>query len=489
MNMNQLNNLRIEFHILQSFPVTCLNRDDVGAPKTAIVGGVQRARVSSQAWKRAIRGVMHDLGGTYGVRTKLIGKLVKDACRRMGATEEDAAVCGEAIEGAFIKKKKAAVKDQVSAYLEKALEVKKGQAEEFWEAIAVHFPDDDILSMDKKDTEKRIYDDFTRYYNENVVLTDENKKMAEKVAKGLGKMFSKLHDDETKSEESDGDKSDTLLFLSEGEINAIAQAFCDAYFKVSDQVMSHLTDKKGAGYIAGILSGKMTIDGLNKAKPRMDKNDAGKYGFDAVDIALFGRMVAQAADMNIDAAASFSHAISTHKVNNDIEFFTAMDDLDNSPGAAHMGNLEFNSATYYRYISLDVGQLSRNLHGVGIETAVENFTKALFLAVPAARQATQSGASPWGFAKILVRSGQRMQVPFEKPVAAKNGSGFLEPSIEVLDGYLRKQEKLYGSLFGKVDEYTFAEDGDVTIDDVIAGLKMRVSSACTVAPDDSEKLD
>ena len=49
-NMNM-----IELHILQSFPVTCLNRDDLGAPKSALFGGVQRARVSSQCWKRAIR--------------------------------------------------------------------------------------------------------------------------------------------------------------------------------------------------------------------------------------------------------------------------------------------------------------------------------------------------------------------------------------------------------------------------------------------------
>ena len=61
---NPFRNLRIEFHILQSFPVTCLNRDDVGAPKTAMVGGVQRARVSSQAWKRPVRMAMHEVGGT-----------------------------------------------------------------------------------------------------------------------------------------------------------------------------------------------------------------------------------------------------------------------------------------------------------------------------------------------------------------------------------------------------------------------------------------
>src|SRR5438093_5751136 len=45
----------IELHILQSFPVSCLNRDDVGAPKTAIFGGATRARISSQCLKRAIR--------------------------------------------------------------------------------------------------------------------------------------------------------------------------------------------------------------------------------------------------------------------------------------------------------------------------------------------------------------------------------------------------------------------------------------------------
>src|SRR5690606_16765908 len=59
---NPYTNTRIEFHILQSFPVTCLNRDDVGAPKTAVVGGVNRARVSSQCWKRQVRLAMQEFG-------------------------------------------------------------------------------------------------------------------------------------------------------------------------------------------------------------------------------------------------------------------------------------------------------------------------------------------------------------------------------------------------------------------------------------------
>lgn len=195
---------------------------------------------------------------------------------------------------------------------------------------------------------------------------------------------------------------------------------------------------------------------------------------DGLDIALFGRMVAQAADLNIEAAASFSHAISTHKVSNEVEFFTALDDLAEEPGSAHMGSLEFNSATYYRYISLDLGQLWESIGGEHLAEAVESLTKALFVAVPSARQTTQSGASPWEFAKIFIRKGQRLQVPFETAVKAKDG-GYLQPSITALTDYLTKKEALAGSLFGKEKEFTFGEDVNFSIDDLIKGLKLTVA--------------
>ena len=67
--------------------------------------------------------------------------------------------------------------------------------------------------------------------------------------------------------------------------------------------------------------------------------------------------------MNVQAAASFSHAISTHRAESEIEFFTAVDDYSRDQGSAHMGILEFNSATYYRYISLDLGQLYETMGG------------------------------------------------------------------------------------------------------------------------------
>jgi CRISPR system Cascade subunit CasC len=193
---------------------------------------------------------------------------------------------------------------------------------------------------------------------------------------------------------------------------------------------------------------------------------------DGLDIALFGRMVAQAAELNVEAAASFSHAISTHKISNEVEFFTALDDLQEDPGAAHMGSLEFNSATYYRYVSLDLGQLCQTLAGQSLPEAVEAFTKALFVAIPAARQTTQSGASPWEYAKVLIRKGQRLQVPFETAVKAKDG-GFLQPSITALSDYLANKEKLFGSLFGKIAEYTWGEDTNFSIDDLVGALKQH----------------
>lgn len=339
---NDYTNTRIEFHILQSFPVTCLNRDDVGAPKTAVIGGTTRARVSSQSWKRQVRLAMQDFGIKLGVRTKKVEQLMHEALTAVGASEEQAKACGEA------------------------------------------------------------------------------------VAKALS--------------------DDTLLFLSETE----AKAFAD-FAQEQEFDASKLKEK----YLA-----KVAKKALNPS-------------VDALDIALFGRMVAKAADMNVEAAASFAHAISTHKVSNEVEFFTALDDKQDEPGSAHMGSLEFNSATYYRYISLDLGQLAQTLgEGADLKAAVETFTKALFVAVPSARQTTQSGASPWEFARVLVRSGQRLQVPFEAAVKPERGeNGFIHSSIKELTEYLDKKEKMFGSLFGKKGSYDWGQDENYSVDQLVADLQ------------------
>ncbi len=80
----------IELHILQSFPATCLNRDDVGAPKTAVFGGVQRARVSSQSWKRAIRFMARELQPAFfaGTRTRFVLRELTRLFQEHGVGEE-----------------------------------------------------------------------------------------------------------------------------------------------------------------------------------------------------------------------------------------------------------------------------------------------------------------------------------------------------------------------------------------------------------------
>ncbi|SFU56808.1 type I-E CRISPR-associated protein Cas7/Cse4/CasC [Pseudoduganella namucuonensis] len=335
-------NTRIEFHILQSFPVTCLNRDDVGAPKTAVIGGTTRARVSSQCWKRQVRLSLQDFGIKLGVRTKKVTGLLHDAMLRVGAEDAGATACAEKIAA---------------------------------------------------------------------VLSD-----------------------------------DTLLFVSAAEADAFA-----AYARELGFDATSIKEKE---------LGKIGKKTLNKA-------------LDALDIALFGRMVAKAPDMNVEAAASFAHAVSTHKVSNEVEFFTALDDLQDEPGSAHMGSLEYNSATYYRYVSLDLGQLAQTLGNGELKAAVDAFTRALYVAIPAARQTTQSGASPWEFAKVLVRRGQRLQVPFETAVKPRDG-GYLQASIAELKTYLGKKEKLSGSLFCKVGDYEWGEDENFSIDELITSLQSHV---------------
>lgn len=334
----------IEFHILQSFPVTCLNRDDVGAPKTAIVGGATRARVSSQAWKRPVRMALHDFGVRLGVRTKQVAECLAEQCRTLGASEEKAVACGEA--------------------------------------------------------------------------------MARELTK------------------------DTLFYFSMEEAKAFA-----GYAEAQD-------------FDAKKLSGKEL--------PKIAKKTLNS-AMDGLDVALFGRMVAQQPEMNITGAASFAHAISTHKISNDIDFFTALDDFQKEPGSAHMGSLEFNSATYYRYVSLDLGQLAENISVEDVPSAVELFTKALYLALPAARQNTQSGASPWDYARVYVRKGQRLQASFDEPVRAKD-DGWLKPSIMALESFLAKKEQQAGSLFGKKQELTLGPDSTASIDDIIQGLRQAIGA-------------
>ena len=77
--------LYVDIHVLQTVPPSCVNRDDTGSPKTAVYGGTTRARVSSQAWKRAVRRMFMErmAEADVGIRTKYVYYLLVDEIRAL----------------------------------------------------------------------------------------------------------------------------------------------------------------------------------------------------------------------------------------------------------------------------------------------------------------------------------------------------------------------------------------------------------------------
>ncbi len=169
------------------------------------------------------------------------------------------------------------------------------------------------------------------------------------------------------------------------------------------------------------------------------------------DIGLFGRMVTSEAFKNMDAACQVAHAISTHKVSMEFDFYTAVDDLNpkEETGAGMMGTVEFNSACYYRYANIDLEQLKMNL-GNDEELArktVEAFVRASASAIPTGKQNSFAAQNPPSFIlAVLKRGGTPLSLAnaFEKPVRPDREGGIVENSIKALDEYWTKLTKAYG---------------------------------------------
>jgi CRISPR system Cascade subunit CasC len=237
------NRLYIDLHVLQTVPPSCINRDDTGSPKTAVFGGTVRARVSSQAWKKAVRDMFKISGADTGIRTKRAEDIIANA----------------------------------------------------------------IIETEKK--------------NGNTVEQEKAKKLANKI----------LHTTKIKEDKKDPEKTGALFFISKAQANALAELAINGQF-----------DK--------ILADKAITD------------------HPAIDIAMFGRMVADDSDLNIDATVQVAHAISTHKVNNEFDYFTAIDehktteDVESTgAGAGMLGTVEYNSSTLYRYANICVHELADSL--------------------------------------------------------------------------------------------------------------------------------
>jgi CRISPR system Cascade subunit CasC len=329
----------LDINVIQTVPPSNLNRDDTGSPKTAVYGGVRRARVSSQSWKRATRLDFRDRldKSDLGTRTKRVVEMLAQEIVRQDAAIELARA------------------EELAVLVFKAIGIK--------------------LSTPRKSTKEKPLPDESGY----------------------------------------------LLFLSAQQIARLAQAAVDA----------NGTDDAEATIKAAQL--KKTVDLEH-----------------SIDIALFGRMVADSSDLNVDAAAQVAHALSVHAVDNEFDFFTAVDDHkddddEEDAGAGMMGTVEFNSATLYRYATLDVDALRRNLGSTdATRRAIEAFLQSFVRSMPSGKQNTFANRTLPDAVVISLRDSQPVNLAgaFEKAVT---DSDRVQQATALLAAHLQEVDETFGT--------------------------------------------
>lgn len=333
--------LIIDIHALQTVPPSLINRDDTGAPKTAVFGGVPRQRVSSQAWKRAIRKFFEEAAGaeSIGKRSRNLPEvIIKKAMEISPELSEGDAVAG----------------------LKKLFKATGGK--------------DGISLDDPKKTEDDAEGGTTSYPT-------------------------------TKA----------LLFLSPQQIERAARAIAEK------------GDEK--------FSKSEAQDILDTAH--------------SVDMAMFGRMLADVPTYNIDAAVQVAHAIGVHESEPEFDYFTAVDDVvedREEVGAAMIGTVQMMSSTLYRFASVNVEALAENLgNAEAARQAVALFVQAFIKSIPSGKQNTFANNTLPELVYVAVRDTRSVSLvnAFEEPVASEQG-GRVHAAVEALAKEEAAIEEAYG---------------------------------------------
>lgn len=327
----------VDIHILQTVPPSNINRDDTGSPKTAQFGGVRRARVSSQAWKRATRKRFNETldRSDIGWRTKRIVELLAET----------------------------------------------------------------IVAVD------------------STVPEEEARTLASAVLKKAGLKLEKPRKKADSEQDVPVEQSGYLVFMSAGQFQRLAEAALRA---------------RSAG----------TEVTAKEAKEAFVADQS-------FDVALFGRMVADDAELNVDAAAQVAHAISVHAVDNEADYFTAVDDLqqrDQESGAGMIGTVEFNSSTLYRYATVNTDALRKNL---GDSTAAARATAAFIEAFATSMPSGKRNTFANGTLPDLILVDWRDDLPvnlagaFEDPISREAG-GISGRAAEALTARRSEIADVYG---------------------------------------------
>jgi CRISPR system Cascade subunit CasC len=235
---------------------------------------------------------------------------------------------------------------------------------------------------------------------------------------------------DTKNEEGgvdDQDSKSVVFLFSRPQLDAIAEVIAARYGTKLDK-------------LAGDRSFKVEFAEAMNVAP-------------SLDLAAFGRMVAGNTTASVDAACQVAHAISTHEITNEFDFFSAVEDENHSEdnretGAGFIGTSEFTSSTIYKYLSICVDDLRANLRADTADTAAaaRQLIRSFLLSLPSGKSATFAASThPCGVLVVLRRQGQPVSYAsaFETPVLTSRG-GYTAGSVKALVAHVEQDRAVFG---------------------------------------------
>lgn len=239
----------------------------------------------------------------------------------------------------------------------------------------------------------------------------------------------------------DRSKTEYLFFAGKNEITKLAEV-CLAKFDLLLSVYPPDDDGKTARVVKNTARRTIPPAIIDKLKAALD-------GGKAVDLGLFGRMLADLPEKDREAAAQVAHALSTHRVVPEFDFFTAVDDLQPADlgGSFHLGNFEFNSGCFYRYSNVNVDKLRENLQGDDELTlkTIETYMMAMVNVVPGGRQNSYSTHEVPSFVLAVVRNAGMISLAnaFIRPVEP-GGIDLISASVAALEDHWQKLSDVFG---------------------------------------------
>lgn len=169
----------------------------------------------------------------------------------------------------------------------------------------------------------------------------------------------------------------------------------------------------------------------------------------SVDIAMFGRMTTSPVFQDVPAAVQVAHALSTNTLTQEFDYYTAVDDLSGEAGAGMIGDVEFNSCTYYKYLNVHWEQLVQNLGG-DVDVARRGVTALLTAAAMAQPSGKQNSFAAFSLPDLVLVEVSKENLPvsyanaFVTPARPSGGQSLVEVSVKMLETYMGKVLDCYG---------------------------------------------